>query len=392
MDHKKIKLLYLVSHPIQYQAPLLRHLNQEETIDLQVLFRQDLSAGAYDKGFGCEVKWDTPLLEGYSYQYVTTEKQNNNSKTLALIRRLLESSYDVIWLHGYSKPSDLLAIIISKLKGAKVLVRGESVNQFAHGSSLKRFVRPLFFKLLNCFVDGYLAIGTENRNFYKKKGVSNRKIFAAPYTVDNQFFQQAAERCKEKRADLRASLDLAKGRPVILYASKMQQRKHAGDLLEAYIRLSSKESLITPPYLLFIGDGEMRPTLEARAAEAGLDSVRFLGFKNQSELPAYFDLCDVFVLPSVRENWGLIVNEVMNAGAVVIVSDQVGCAVDLVDSGVNGIIYPARKLDALTDALYQVLSDSDRLKKMGEKSLQRISQWGIPETATGIVEAVKRVS
>ena len=65
-------------------------------------------------------------------------------------------------------------------------------------------------------------------------------------------------------------------------------------------------------------------------AGTGSEAVRFLGFKNQSELPAYYDLCDVFVMPTVFEPWGLVVNEVMNAGKAVIASDQVGCAPDLV--------------------------------------------------------------
>ncbi len=100
----------------------------------------------------------------------------------------------------------------------------------------------------------------------------------------------------------------------------------------------------------------------------------------------------MFVLPSVRENWGLIINEVMNAGRAVIVSDDVGCATDLVEPGVNGMIYPARDVDALTDSLLRVLSDSNQLRKMGEKSLERISHWGIARSASGILEACYQVS
>ena len=64
--------------------------------------------------------------------------------------------------------------------------------------------------------------------------------------------------------------------------------------------------------------------------------VRFLGFRNQSEMPAFYDLCDLFVLPSHFEPWGLVINEAMNAGKPVIVSDCVGAAPDLVQTGRNG--------------------------------------------------------
>ena len=58
---KKVKVAYLVSHPIQYQAPLLRRIAQEPDIELTVFFGSDFSVQEYvDKGFGVDVKWDVP--------------------------------------------------------------------------------------------------------------------------------------------------------------------------------------------------------------------------------------------------------------------------------------------------------------------------------------------
>ena len=73
-------------------------------------------------------------------------------------------------------------------------------------------------------------------------------------------------------------------------------------------------------------------------------------------MPRFFDLATVFVLPSRHEPWGLIVNEVMNAGRAVIVSDEVGCQPDLVEDGVEGCVFPAGDVAALTDALRRVLA------------------------------------
>src|SRR5208282_179819 len=104
--------------------------------------------------------------------------------------------------------------------------------------------------------------------------------------------------------------------------------------------------------------------------------VHFLGFKNQGELPAFYDLCDVFVLPSHFEPWGLVVNEVMNAARPVIVSDRVGAAPDLVSDGVNGFIYPNGDVPALASKLRAVL-DLPQIKRecMGRKSLERIGDF-----------------
>ncbi|MEO6830434.1 MAG: glycosyltransferase family 4 protein, partial [Acidobacteriaceae bacterium] len=115
--------------------------------------------------------------------------------------------------------------------------------------------------------------------------------------------------------------------------------------------------------------------------------IRLLGFRNQSELPRYYDLCTVFVLPSVHEPWGLVVNEVMNAGRAVIVSDQVGCQPDLVVDGENGCVFPARNVAALADALERVLADPAECKKMGERGRTRIEDFSFDENVNGLVRA-----
>ena len=114
---------------------------------------------------------------------------------------------------------------------------------------------------------------------------------------------------------------------------------------------------------MIVGDGEERAALEEKAAQSGLDDIRFCGFRNQSELPRFFDISTVFVLPARHEPWGLIVNEVMNAGRAVIVSDDVGCQPDLITDGVEGYVYPVGDVGALIEALRRYLRFSRRLRQ-----------------------------
>jgi glycosyltransferase involved in cell wall biosynthesis len=150
------------------------------------------------------------------------------------------------------------------------------------------------------------------------------------------------------------------------------------------------KSLSAKPYLVFVGDGEMLPALKAEAQRLG-SNVRFLGFRNQSELPAFFDLCDVFVLPSEREPWGLIVNEVMNAGRGVIITDQVGCAPDLVRDGENGHVYPVGDIDALARALGDVLQSPEKIASMGRASAEIIAKWSFQGDIDGLKAALNSI-
>ncbi len=407
--NKKYRVLYLVSHPIQYQAPLLRLISQSKEMDVHALFYWDKKVEShFDEGFGRTVEWDVPLLEDYSYQYLAETKQTRFQKLKTLWKLIDKKRFDVVWTHGYADFYTLAAIVFANIKGLKVFVRGESL--FFPGDK-NTFKRKYFFKILDQFVDRYLAIGTPNRDFYLKNNVKQDKVFLCHYAVDNEFFRQQYLRAKENINTLREKLGLEKNRPVVLYASKFITRKYPIDLLKAYQLLISLEAMevgaqaTTPtqladarndlttikqlPYLLFIGTGETLDEV-VKAANNHPD-IRFLGFKNQSELPDYFALADVLVLPSKRENWGLIVNEAMSAECAIIVSDEVGCGIDLVKQGENGFIFKARDINALSQYLNELTSDASRCEQMKLKSAEIISRWGLPESVLGLENAMQLI-
>jgi glycosyltransferase involved in cell wall biosynthesis len=212
-----------------------------------------------------------------------------------------------------------------------------------------------------------------------------------PYAVDNEFFRSRASAARLNRGQLKRDLGLDPHRPVILFASKMEPRKRARKLLEAYIKLSRDGRTEPEPYLLLLGDGDERGSLERQAKQTGWSSIKFLGFKNQTELPRYYDLCDVFVLVSEYEPWGLVVNEVLNAGKPVIVGDQVGSAPDLVRDGENGFVIRNGDVSALADRLAILTRDSALADGMGQRGLARISRWNFEADAIGLITALQSV-
>jgi len=128
--------------------------------------------------------------------------------------------------------------------------------------------------------------------------------------------------------------------------------------------------------------------LEREAAVAPPGDIRFLGFQNQSELPRFYDLCDVFVLASVDEPWGLAINEAMAAGRAIIVSDQVGCQRDLVQSGVNGFVVKAGDTEALAASIEAMFADPMLAGKMGAESRRIISDYTFESNVEGLREAL----
>ena len=403
IEHRRaVRLAYLVSHPIQYQAPLLRRIAQEPGIDLTVFFGSDFSVRDYkDEGFGVEVKWDVPLLDGYKYEFLPALRDNKTYSVLnpishGIFSRLRGSQgmprFDVLWVHGYATLNALHGMLAARALGMPVLLRAESWLRDRTRSGPRLAVKEAFFAGLRQLVDGVLPIGTLNQAYWQRYLGNDVPMSLMPYAVDNTYFQQRSTAAQATRAALQAELSLDPDRPVILFASKLQERKNTAQLVQAYANLSSSSGVEPHPYLVIVGDGEERANLQAQAAATGFSSIRFCGFRNQSELPRFFDLASVFVLPSRHEPWGLIVNEVMNAARPCIVSDDVGSAIDLITDGVEGFIYPTGNVAALTDALRRVLATPETAARMGQNALARINQWGFEQDVQGLRQALAWVA
>ncbi|MGB7188770.1 MAG: glycosyltransferase family 4 protein [Acidobacteriaceae bacterium] len=388
-----MKIAYFVSHPIQYQAPLLRRIAQEPGIELTVFYFSDLSVRGYiDEGFGgIQVHWDVSLLDGYTHEFLPGLRKRDSlgfatPVNYGIISRLRRGKFDAVWVHGYHMLSALHAIVAAKVLGIPVLLRAESTLDDRPRSRAKLLTKKFFFTLLGTSVRCVLPIGTKNAEYWRASFGAKMPAFPMPYAVDNEFFRQFAAQAAMRRETLRSELNLKPGLPVFLFASKLQQRKRCIDLVEAFLRLAPSPGTDPPAYLLIVGDGEERKTIEQRIQASGSANIRMLGFQNQSELPRFFDLCDAFVLPSIHEPWGLIVNEVMNASRAVVVSDQVGCAPDLVRDGVNGFVFPALDIDALSATLRRFIEDPSLAPAMGKQSAATIAAYSFQQD----VEALRR--
>ena len=393
-NSKILKIGFLVSHPIQYHAPLFREIALDSEIEVKVIFFSDKSLKPnLDKKFNKIIKWDIPLLDGYSYEFLPSIGSKDQISfwrplNYGLKKRLKNEGFDALIIHGYNHINCLRAIFLAKKFGSKIFLRGDSTLNGRNRSPLKLFFKKKLLTWLFSKIDGFLAVGQLNHHYYNHYGVSDDKIFSVPLAVDNRFFQSYVSKARKSRETFRTSLNLDKARAIILFAGKLEKKKNPMDLMEAYIKLSVDGKKEPTPYLVFVGDGDQFQTLEKKAKQKGWNSIRFLGFQNQTKLPAYFDLCDVFVLPSTLEPWGLIVNEVMNAGKPIVVSDRVGCGPDLVEDGVNGCIFPAGNILALNYSLQKILQNPDLASKMGQKSLEKINSWGFREDLVGLKQAL----
>jgi glycosyltransferase involved in cell wall biosynthesis len=388
---ERTRLLIASSHPIQYHSPLFRQLTDDPAIDPDVLYLTLPSSETQGLGFGKPFTWDVPLLEGYRWH------QAISGRGLGIT-----SGYRGVWLRhpdrelGWGsngeRPAALLLtgwhflgllqlFIAAKLKRIPVLLRMDS-NDFRPRS----WILDLIYRILFMGVDIVLTVGAANARWCRLNGIPPSRMVPSPHFVDNAFFAERAATFRLQRQELRQRWQIPADAFCFLFAGKLQPKKRPQDLLEAFALVKAQGKMPGRPlHLLMVGTGEMEASCRIQVEALQLP-ISFVGFLNQSEIPGAYAVTDCLVLPSDHgESWGLVVNEAMACGLPAIVTDLVGCAEDLVHSGVTGDVVPCAKPEVLAQSLIRMAANPERAARMGEKARELIlTKYTIEAAAEGI--------
>ena len=386
------RLLLVSSHVIQYSSPIYQRLARDPRLEIMVAYcsMQGAQAGV-DPGFGVEVSWDTPLLEGYPWVHVPNRAPRPGIGRFfglfnpGLWKLIRDGKFDAVFVSGYFYATAWITIFAAKWYGVPILFTTEahSLRSWATQSKWKlRFKRLLVRRILS-LGKVLLSVSSGAVEQLKALGFSKDRIVLSPYAVDNAWWTARASEVNP--AAVRRNWQIPVSARIVLFCAKLQPWKGPLDLLEAFARANVPES-----YLVFAGDGPLRSRIEERARDHGISGrILFLGFVNQSQLPAVYRASDLLVLPSLYEPFGLVVNEAMLCGCPVAVSDRVGAKFDLVRQGENGCIFPAGDVDALAAVLTDILSDLDKRVRMSVAARTRMETWSPHEYVEGLVKAVK---
>jgi glycosyltransferase involved in cell wall biosynthesis len=373
-----VRLGILATHPIQYYAPLFRALADRGDVDLTVYFAHRPTSAEQGVGFGVAFQWDVDLTKGYRSVFLRNVATGPNQDrfsdydTPEIATLIASRACDAMIVLGWRAKSYWQAMRACWRNGVPVYVRGDSQLDDDR-SPAKRFVKRAVYPWFVGRFAACLAVGSRSEAYFRYYGA--RRIVRSPHFVDNNAFATGAERARAKRSELRAAWGLDDRSLAVLFVGKFVDKKRPGDVIEACRRVSGARAIL-------VGDGPLRTTIDRGDAT-------FLGFKNQSELPAIYAAADVLVLPSDRqETWGLVINEAMAARLPVIVSDAAGCVPDLITPGVTGDRFPPGDVDALARALRALVDDPDRGRRMAVAAADRVAGYSAERAAAGVMEAV----
>lgn len=287
-------------------------------------------------------------------------------------------TFDIVHLHGFSQKS-VLVVLLSKLLGKRVVLTIHTA-----GSDEAAAVRQLGWVAYWAYRQAhlYLAVSSRIAHNYLAAGLPKTKLRLAPNGVDVERFHPPS---RQQRLAAREGLQpLSDDLYWILFVGFFSREKNPHVLFDAWLRLP--EMAAPPTGLIFVGatdseyhevDKTLAAGISARAAELGVaERVKFTG--PMADVETAYHAADVFVMPSSREAFGMVLVEAMASGLPVIASRIDHVTDEIVDDGVTGHLVPPNDAAALAEALVRVLRQPAQTQKLGVHAREVVvSRYGL---------------
>ena len=390
MPDRRFRVLAIAAHPVQYMAPIFRRMAKHPALDLHVVYCTLRGAEvSHDPDFGANIQWDVPLLDGYSWTHVPNRGSGAESFfglfNPGLWRHIRTGNYDAVLCYiGYVRATFWVSWLAAKLAKCAFLFGTDATTLAPRDgrtwkTALKKIVWPRLFRL----ADQVIVPSSGSRDVMLSIGIPSERITLTPYSVDNDWWMQRAPQVN--RTAVREAWGARPETCVVLFCAKLQPWKRPADLLHAFAKANQSNAL-----LIVAGEGPLRSQLESEAISLGVASkVRFLGFVNQSQLPAVYASADLMVLPSEYEPFAVVVNEAMCCGCPVAASDRVGASRDLVSPVCSGFVFPFGDVDALAELLKKAAASPALLAELGRASRSHVQTWSPERNIAATVDAIR---
>lgn len=303
----------------------------------------------------------------------------------AIVRALDRDQPDALGLVGYVRPESMAAARWARRGGRPTVLMSESQAIDRPTVWWKEIVKRRRLRLF----DAALVGGPRHRDDLAALGMPRQRIALGYNAVDNEFFASSSRAWRE-RPDGRSGLPEA---PFFLTVCRFVPEKNLRRLITAFGNYRERSLTSRPWDLVLCGDGPgARAVEDAVQASGCAGAIHRPGFLQSDQLPRYYAHAAAFVLPSLSEPWGLVVNEAAASGLPLLVSDRAGCAPTLVpdSAGTTGRRFDPLDVDELTEALAWIAGLPERERAaMGRRAAETVAEWGPARFARGFLDALE---
>lgn len=256
----------------------------------------------------------------------------------------------------------------------------------AHTERNAQWYRTLFRKLMVPFIDAICCNGRLSGEYTESLGMPQERITIGHMAADTESLarQTAAVTADEINA-IKDRAGLNDMRAVFLSVSQLIKRKGIDHLLRGWKSFTTNSPAASA--LVIIGEGPEKENLELLCKRERISGVHFIGTVDYDEIHKYYALADAFVIPTLEDNWSLVVPEAMACGLPILCSKYNGCWPELVHENLNGWVFDPMDLQDTVQCLNKALANAERLKELGEASKRIVAGHTPLHAAQSIYQA-----
>jgi glycosyltransferase involved in cell wall biosynthesis len=390
-----VRIAYFHNECAPYRTEVFKGIAKLSNVNLKVYFGRYRSSNR---------KWNIKLDYGFNYEvlkeasslrslYSFDTKEDPNPINLTFFFKLFREQYDVFIGGAPHYFGTIMTFLVSRIKKKPFVLfledvdfKGDEMTSYLSRFRKKPlqafkipliFVRFIFSQLVLRNSNSYVVPGTATKEYLMRRGVPSFKIFTAFNAVNNKKIgKECTESLRKGNVEKLRRLLCSENKKIILSVAYLLEKKGLQYLIEACGQLNKKRSDIS---LVIVGEGEFKKNLEQLSAQTGIET-HFAGYVPDlvtfPDLVTYYLAADVFVLPTLRDVWGLVINEAMACGCPIVTTHEAAASKDLVKNGINGYVVDAKDVEKLRNAIEKILDDvtlKEEMKKASKKIIQAFS-------------------
>jgi glycosyltransferase involved in cell wall biosynthesis len=300
-----------------------------------------------------------------------------------LLRKLKKTKPDIIISDGFFQWT-YAALLLNAFYNIPHLMCYERTP---HTERNVTFVRRFARKLASNYISGISCNGIETKKYLEQFGYPKDKLFIGNMAADISGLKVALSNVDENRINsLREKFNISG--LVFLYVGQLIQRKGVLELLKSWNSFCRNKMDIN---LLLLGDGDQFKVVNDYINEKKLKSVKILGSVDYSEVSIIYSLSNIFIIPTLEDNWSLVVPEAMSCGLPILSSKYNGCWPELVKPE-NGWVFDPLDTNNFNQTLELAYNNKEKWKEMGKASRQIVEEFSPEKIASQIYESCKKVT
>ncbi|MBQ9094118.1 MAG: glycosyltransferase family 4 protein [Prevotella sp.] len=386
-----MKILYCNPVFFEYRLPFYKELKRLFNNNFYVMYSPMRMRICGKDGFADKVKEELgdnalPLLSDHVFDTYSMgfdrmpdiERGKRIPFTFGLMRAIRKVKPDVLITEGYFQWTPLV-LLYGMLHRIPVYLGYErTLHTERNTGKLKILQRKLF----NKFLAGFLVNGQETKHYLESLGVPSEKIHIGGMSADASFLQSGiVSMSLDEKETFKQQYQPNRDGLTFLFVGQIVERKGVRYLLEAW-----RKHILSNPSdrLLLVGSGNQLE--EFRRQYKDDTSINLTGRVEYENVYKFYAIADVFIIPTIEDNWSLVIPEAMACGLPVSTSIYNGCHVELVHKDENGITFDPYKEDTLVEAL-DYFHHQD-LKVMGQKSIELEKEFNTENCARRVYDAL----